>query len=181
MFVIGYFGAKHRDVNQLAFFVFFGGLCTLGSGLVSVLYFLELFSGEMSASEQKECDLDPACTEEMKSGGMRTHPIVSRPEHALSDTFSRACPADHTALPSAHSSPPVHMLRAVCCVVAGVAVERWDFHLTGLRGVGCGDAHATPLRQPRHANRRRLNSQSHPDDAPNKLGNSATDQARKTF
>ena len=85
MFVIGYFGAKHRDVNQLAFFVFFGGLCTLGSGLVSVLYFLELFSGEMSASEQKECDLDPACTEEMKSGGMRTHPIVSQSEHALSD------------------------------------------------------------------------------------------------
>ena len=94
MFVIGYFGAKHRDVNQLAFFVFFGGLCTLGSGLVSVLYFLELFSGEMSASEQKECDLDPACTEEMKSGGMRTHPIV------------RACPPrrPHPSVISALSS-----------------------------------------------------------------------------
>ena len=163
MFVIGYFGAKHRDVNQLAFFVFFGGLCTLGSGLVSVLYFLELFSGEMSASEQKECDLDPACTEEMKSGGMRTHPIVSQPEHALSDHLSERSLADnHTALPSAHSSPRVHMLCAVWCVVAGVAVERWDFHLTGLRGVGCGDAHATPLRQPRHADRRRLNTQSRP-------------------
>ena len=102
MFVIGYFGAKHRDVNQLAFFVFFGGLCTLGSGLVSVLYFLELFSGEMSASEQKECDLDPACTEEMKSGGMRTHPIV------------RACPPP-TTTPFCHLSSAISkFLRESC-------------------------------------------------------------------
>ena len=135
MFVIGYFGAKHRDVNQLAFFVFFGGLCTLGSGLVSVLYFLELFSGEMSASEQKECDLDPACTEEMKSGGMRTHPIVSQPASTLSQiTLAlRACPArrPHPSVISARVCAVQESLSSVgifislgCAVWAAVTLMR---------------------------------------------------------
>ena len=124
MFVIGYFGAKHRDVNQLAFFVFFGGLCTLGSGLVSVLYFLELFSGEMSASEQKECDLDPACTEEMKSGGMRTHPIV------------RACPPP-TTTPFRHLSSAISkFLRESCMRVVKPYVVRGVWLQESLSSVG---------------------------------------------
>lgn len=77
IFGLGYFGAKHRDLHQLMFFVLTGGFCTIGAGLVVFLYLLEFFAEPLTGDDAAACTADPECSDEVINGTYRTHPAES--------------------------------------------------------------------------------------------------------